>query len=125
MNASQMLDFFTIKDVDNNTIMYEKTVSDNSYQHVFYINNVSIKKMQDTGSYIIIVKDLEKNGPTGVFAVSKSMNTKTGNIVSLCYSDGENSSFHLEWNPCEYPSVIVNFKKYIIKSKVRYNISVF
>jgi hypothetical protein len=119
------MDFFTVKHVDNNTIMYEKTVSDYSNQHVFYINNVSVKKMQDTGSYIIIVKDLEKNGPTGVFVVSKSMNTKAGNIVSLCYSAGENSSFHLEWNPCEYPSVIVNFIRNTKNIKLRYNISVF
>lgn len=108
-------------------IVYEKRIGTNggSYRHTFYINSYLVTKMNDTGSYIISVKDCQENGPTGVFAISKSMTHLSGNIVSLCYSIGESSSFHVEWNPGEYPSIVIQYNKPVKDYKVCYSINVF
>ena len=106
-------------------IVYEKRIVGSYRRHTFYINSYLVTKMNDTGSYIITVKDCEKNGPTGVFVISKSMTHLSGNIVSLSYSEGERSSFHVEWNPGEYPSIVIQYNKPVKDCKVCYSINVF
>jgi len=119
--------FRTVSSAQNfgteNVGVYEKLLQPDTYRVRFYINNWLVKKMTDTGCYIVLVKDTKPNGPNGVFAISKSLKSMSGNIVSLVYSRGESSDFHLEWNPLEYPSVVVQHHKNTTE-KMSYSVSI-
>lgn len=108
---------------NENVGIYEKALQPDTHRVRFYINNWLVKRMEDTGCYIVLIKDNTKNGPNGVFSISKSLKEAPGNIVSLVYSRGESSDFHLEWNPLEYPSVVVHHHN-STTDKVSYSVTI-
>jgi len=132
-NSRELVKYITQTDI------YEYDLSKASQSNFFcnvkigYINSKCIKNMKDTGCYIIMIDSQEKNGPNGIFCLSRSNNSKSGVINTLAASVGVNGdTLEIIWNPKEYPCVILkcNFTREQvlsirdIKLRVAYNIHV-
>ena len=92
---------------ENSFIMSNKLEKNSGNSNVGYITNMLCNVIKDTGSYIIIINDLDNNGPNAVFCISKSYKKQIGNVNVLSQSFNENGdSLTIEWNEYEYPLLI-------------------
>jgi len=92
---------------ENSFIMSTKLEKNNKNSNVGYITNILCNTIKDTGSYIIIINNLDNNGPNAVFCISKSYKQQIGNVNVLSQSLNFNGdSLTIEWNEYEYPSLI-------------------
>ena len=81
---------------------------------ICHLNKAYAQHINDTGCFMIMLESKEKNGPNGIFCLSKSDVTTKGSVFCLCSSPGaKGEMLRVEWEPYEYPCVILkhNFKR--------------
>lgn len=92
---------------ENSFVMSTKLDKKSQHNDVGYITNTLCDVIKDTGSYIIIINDLDNNGPNAVFCISKSHKKQIGNVNVLSQSFNLNGdSLTIQWNEYEYPLLI-------------------
>jgi hypothetical protein len=92
---------------ENSFILSTKLEKRSEHSDVGYITNRLCNVIKDTGSYIIIVNDMDNNGPNAVFCISKSYKNQIGNVNVLSQSFNLNGdSLTIQWNEYEYPLLI-------------------
>jgi hypothetical protein len=94
-------------------IPYDNSV-DIKYINTFtigYLRNNQFKCIKDTGSFIIIINSDFKNGPNGIYCISRSDNLLSGTVKPLVESNGKfEDSLELTWNAGEYPRLNIRTK---------------
>ena len=90
---------------DNLNIKYQNTFT------IGYLRNNQFKCIKDTGSFIIIINSDFKDGPNGIYCISRSDISSNGTVKPLIESNNKfGDSFELIWNPFEYPKLNIKTK---------------
>jgi hypothetical protein len=101
--------------------------------NIGYITNVMIGSMKDIGTYIIMIETKSvRNGPCGIYAISKSDKTNKGDINILSYSKGQDCDVIIKWDECEYPKIIyyinqtfyINNKEFVDGYKIKCQVKI-
>jgi hypothetical protein len=65
--------------------------------------------MKMTGSCMVFINSDYLNGPTGIFCISRSNFGKTGCVITLSSSPGDNGEYlDIKCEANQYPSIMIN-----------------